>query len=467
MAFFGIVISAVLARFMTKTAFGQFSYYIAVSQLFLPILDMGASGYYTKRSARNRDMIGLNWARSVGLKLYSIPITIVALAAYFYFAKGRIDATILLVIIYAITYSFLLSTDGPFRSGEMGFAWAIRRTVYEVSYFVMTLGTLILFHLTTPLQQFMIAIAAVIIAAAWAITTVVNVTGLNWRQFREQVFTPLGKAELTALWPFAVNGFLFVFYYRLTAIFIDYFGKPAELADFRVAFVIMTAVLYVPRSISWASNPRMQLHEEKNDIEKFHRLLRNSADINLIITALTTIGGLIYGSTLIGLLFGHKYANLGWMWYVIDLSMGLFLVQQFCVVLLNSFRKERHVVRTFVMGIAVLTMLNIILIPRMGALGAAWARLAAGLLMVPLNLRALAQLVGWSNLHGMNLWRFTAANLAAAAVGVAVLFVNFWLSLACFLIAYAGLLYVLGTYPEPVERMIKRILRRLHFRTQN
>ncbi len=459
MALFGVVISAVLARYMSKSDFGRFSYLVALATLFLPILDMGATGFYTRLSSRERQMIGPHWARAIGLRVYSIPLTAAILAVYFYFSEGRIEWEMWLVLLYAISQSVMLSTDVAFRAGERGYAWAIRRSVYEISYFAMTVTTLAIFHLTTPLQQYAIAVVALALAAAWATTTVFNVTGLTWRQFRTSVFAPLSLTEFRNLWPFALNGALFVFYYRLTAVFIEHFGTSEQLADFRVVFVIMTAALYIPKPIIWATSPRMAWHDEQNDSERFHKLLQQSVDVNLYVSSFITVGGLVFGAQLVAVAFGRKYAHLGWLWYVIDVSMGLFFIQQFCADLLNNFHQARHVVRTLALGIAVMTVLNLILIPRYGALGAGWARLVAGAVMVPVNLRAVGRLVGgFSRLHGISLWRFLAANAAAAGLGLALLLINFWLSLAVFLLAYPAFSYMLGAMPAQLVKLLARMM---------
>ncbi len=454
MAVFGVVTSAVLARYMSKSDFGQFTYFIAVATIVLPLLDPGATGYYFRKGSRNRDMTGKYWARAAGLRIYTAPVTALVLLIYFWLTGDGMGWNYILVVAFAIMQSLLLSTDIAFRANEQGRSWAVRRTVYEAANFVMTLAALALFGLTSPTQQLTITLFATFLGAAWAIGTVAKISSLTWRDVWQEITRPVTSAEISALWPFAVNNALNIFYYRATAIFIEQLGTPSELANFRVVFVVMISALYVPKAIIWASSPRIALHDEHAAREKFHKLLQYSADANLFISAIITVGGLLYGERLIGMVFGGKYAHLGLLWYVFDFAIGVFFVQQFCVDLLNNLKRERHVVRTFVVGIVVLTALNLILIPYLGALGAAWARLVAGLVMVPLNLYALIKLVGGQNLHAMNLWRFLMVNLISGVVGFLLLPVNFWISMAVFLIAYIGGGYVLGALPIHLDRLI-------------
>ncbi len=62
MAAFGLITSIVLARYLPKTVFGQYSYLLALAILFLPFLDMGGHTLYAVLGARgplaNRGVLG-------------------------------------------------------------------------------------------------------------------------------------------------------------------------------------------------------------------------------------------------------------------------------------------------------------------------------------------------------------------------------------------------------------------------
>jgi O-antigen/teichoic acid export membrane protein len=352
-----------------------------------------------------------------------------------------------------------LGTDVFFRAGEYARGWATRKILYEISYFIMTLATLAILGWTQVFEQFLIAIIATIISLGWATVTIARASALSWKEARAILLGPLRKAEIIALWPFALNASLYIFYYRMTAVMLERLGSSSDVADFRVAFVVVLAALYLPKAVSWASSPRLALYDKQGDQERFKQLLRQSADINLLIACFVTLGGALYGARLIGIAFGHKYADMTALWALMNVTIGLFYVQQFCVDLLNYLKKEREVVRTFVLGIMVLVTLNFVLIPKFGAVGAAWARVAAGCLMMPINLYTLASLIGFENLHGMNLYRFAVVNVISGVIGFLLLQVNFWLSLGVFVLTYLALLFALNVIPENIRRSGGRFLR--------
>jgi O-antigen/teichoic acid export membrane protein len=467
MAAFGLVSSIVLARYLPKTVFGQYSYLLALAIIFLPFLDMGGHTLYAVLGARDRSRIGASWARAIALKIYALPVTALLLAGYFTWSTGGIGLVFALVLLYTVAQSLLTSTDVAFRPAEQGRAWAIRRVVFESSSFLLVLSAVAFFHVQAPATLLLLVTIAVFVAVAWAVHTVVGLTHLTWAEFRAACRKPFGRDEIRALWPFAVNTALWVIYYRETNLFLENFGAnaKADLADFRVAFVIMTSALYIPKAVIWASVPRIALHDEQENREEFRALVRQTSGINTWLAIFFTLGGLLYGERLIGLVFGHKYAHLGQAWTLFDLVLGLLFVQQFCTDLLNGIRQERAVVYGLMAGIAILTALSFVLVPRYGIVGAAEAQLVAGAIMVPMNLLAVARRVGFENLHGIVLWRLALASLVAAAIGWALMVkVNFYLSFVVFILAFAGLSYAFGALPEQFAiatgRMLNAIKRR-------
>lgn len=459
MATFGMVSSVVLARYLPKAVFGEYFYLLALAIIFMPFIDMGGHTLYAVLGARDRSRIGVSWSRAIAVKLWSLPLMIVLMGAYFIYSTGHIGLIFMLTIAYTVAQSMLLSTDVAFRPAEQGRAWAVRRVVYETSAFVMICIAVVAFHVQDVERLLLIPTAAVTVAVTWSIFTVVSLTGLTRAQFVDAIRKPFDREEIRALWPFALNTILWVFYLRATNLFLQNLGHhpETELADFRVIFVIMTSVCYMPRAIIWAAVPRIAFHDENENREEFRTLVRQFSGVNTWLAAVFTLGGLLYGERLIGIVYGHKYAHLGLAWTLFDLVLGLTLIQQFCTDLLNGIRMERQVVRGLLAGISILTLASLIFIPRYGTIGAAAAQLLASGFMVPINFYALARRVGWENLHGVKLLRLGAACAISAAVGYFLLQVNFYLSLVVFLVVIVGSSSLLGALPEHFADFVVRV----------
>ncbi|HEY1632446.1 MAG TPA: oligosaccharide flippase family protein [Rhizomicrobium sp.] len=465
-AVFGLVTSIVLARYLPKDVFGQYSYLLSLAIIFLPLLDLGGHTLYAVLGARDRSRIGSFWARTIALKVYALPLTALVLAGYYYWSTRNVGLVYLLVLLYTVAQSLFLSTDVVFRPAEQGRAWAIRRVLFETASFFLVAVAVAFFHVHVASTLLLLVTIAVFVAVIWAVFTVVSITNLTWAEFLAQFRKPFDRAEVRALWPFALNTALWVFYYRETNLFLENFGAHAktDLADYRVSYQIMTSALYIPKAVIWASVPRIAFHDEQENLDQFHALVRETSGINTWLATFFTVGGLLYGERLIGLVFGPKYAHLGLTWTLFDIVMGLLFVQQFCTDLLNGIRQERAVVYGLVAGIVILTTLSYFLVPLYGAAGAGAAQIIAGAVMVPMNFFAVARRVGWKNLHGIKLWRLALVSVVVAAIGFGLMKLNFYLafyvSAVVFVAVFGALSYLLGALPEQFAVVAARLARR-------
>jgi O-antigen/teichoic acid export membrane protein len=460
MAVFGFVSGIVLARYLPKNTFGQYSYLLALAIVFLPLLDLGTHSLYTARAARERDKIGVYWARALALKLYALPILAMMLAGYFAMVSHMLGGLFWTVLFYIAAQSLLLSTDIVFRAAEQGRAWAIRRTIYETISLALILAAITILDARTAASLLLFASIAVALAAAWAVTASVRMTGLTRAQFLSAIREPLRRDEIKALLPFAVSTLLWVLFYRETNILLEYLGTRIDLADYRVAFLVMTAALYLPRAVTWASVPRIALHHAELDDGAFRRMMSKAVRANFYIAAFVVTAGALYGERLIGLAFGPKYMHLGLIWQVFNLLLGAMFVLQFCMDLLNALHQERRLAYALVGGIVVLTALDLFAIPHYGTAGGAAAQLAACLVILPISLVPFVRWVRPSAALVPAL-KLVAVVVVCGAAGFALRKASFFLSLVAFAPLFAIVSHLIGAMPEPVARPLWHLLKLL------
>ncbi len=460
MAVFGFVSGVVLARYLPKHTFGQYSYLLALAILFLPLLDLGSHSLYTTRAARDRANIGVYWARALALKIYALPILGILLAGYFIVVSHALGGLFWTVLFYIAAQSLLLSTDIVFRAAEQGRAWAIRRTIYETISLVLILAAVTILDAKTAASLLLFASIAVALAAAWAAAASVRMTGLTRAQFVSALREPLRRDEIKALLPFAVSTLLWVLFYRETNILLEYLGTRIDLADYRVAFLVMTAALYLPRAVTWASVPRIALHHAELDDGAFRAMMSKAVRANFYIAAFVVTAGALYGERLIGLAFGPKYMHLGVIWQVFNLLLGAMFVLQFCMDLLNALHQEKRLAYALVGGIVVLTGLDLLAIPHYGTAGGAAAQLAACLAILPVSLVPFVRWVRPAAALKPAL-KLVAVVVICGAAGFALRKASFYLSLAAFVPLFAAVSHMLGAMPQPIARPLWRLLRLL------
>ncbi len=457
MAVFGLVSGVVLARYLPKNVFGQYSYLLALAILFLPLLDLGTHTFYAVLGSRDRSRIGFYWARAVALKLYALPFMAMLLAVYFLFVShdvGRLFATVLL---YVVLQSMLLSTDIVFRAAEQGRAWAIRRTIYEAVSLALIVAALTILDTKTAAALLLVACIAVGIAAVWAVRAAARIAGITRAGFLAALREPPRTAEIMSLLPFALSTLLWVVFYRESNILLQFLGTRVDLADYRVAFLVMTAALYLPRAVTWSSVPRIALHHAQLEDGAFRGMLSKAIRVNFYIAGFVTTAGLLYGERLIGVVFGHKYGHLGPTWQAFNLLLGAMFVLQFCTDMLNTLHQERRLAWSMVLGIGVLTLLALLLIPRYGTAGAAAAQLIACAAILPIALVPFARWVRPGAALAA-LLRLAAVMLISGAAGYALRRLGFYASLFTFPLIFAFVSHALGAMPEQIAQRLQRVL---------
>lgn len=107
-------------------------------------------------------------------------------------------------------------------------------------------------------------------------------------------------------------------------------------------------------------------------------LLRGVALAALAAAALAAFG-LVLGGPLLTLLFGPEYAEAAPIWRVLVLALCALTVNAPLTVALVATREERAFAACALFAAAVNVLLNFALVPRLGALGAAWATVATEL----------------------------------------------------------------------------------------
>jgi O-antigen/teichoic acid export membrane protein len=121
--------------------------------------------------------------------------------------------------------------------------------------------------------------------------------------------------------------------------------------------------------------------------------------------------------------------------------------------------KQKHLVFFLIGSVGLNIMINIILDPQLGASGAAIARLSSSLAFLLVNMGYVARRVHYHNIFKI-LWKPLAATICMGAVILIIQDANLWFVIACGIIVYLVVLYLLRGLSEVEKVWIKSILNR-------
>jgi O-antigen/teichoic acid export membrane protein len=155
------------------------------------------------------------------------------------------------------------------------------------------------------------------------------------------------------------------------------------------------------------------------------------------------LGGALLAVELVQQVFGLSYLPAGAALQVLIWSVPVSLLRNVAISALVARSRQDQVLRTTTGSTVLNLVLNVVLIPRYGIMGAAWATVATELLRTILALRFAAE-EGLVVLPLRRLGRATVSGLAMVALLMVVRPANLWAAIAFGGIAYLGVLTAVG-----------------------
>ena len=160
---------------------------------------------------------------------------------------------------------------------------------------------------------------------------------------------------------------------QIDSLMIGHFMSEMDVGYYAVAIVFMQGITLLPRAVQRVTNPSIARYYGKNDYSNIRSLIKGTMFKISLITIVIALFFAIFGKILIGIIFTKEFLPayipllillVGYSIYASFVSIGSSL---------SSIGKIKMVFWISLMCAILNTLLNIILIPRFGLLGAASA----------------------------------------------------------------------------------------------
>jgi len=375
-----LVVATWVARHLGPSEFGRFSYALALVAMFTPLASMGLDSVLVRALVRTPQ------ARSA---LIGTAMLLRGIGAVLTVACSLVAASVILSStagLPEIVLPLALATLCVFADPMDAVMQATMRNHVSVA---IRSGSLIV---ASGLRIGLILCGAGVVAFAWvqAAEAAMACLGLIWL-LRRSDMRPIPswaatKELLTLAWPLAVTGLLIGIYTKLDQIFLGYFVSHEDLGVYAAAMRISELWYFLPSAVIVAVFPTMvRLHANSSPQAfqiHFQRLLDLASFSAMVIcSVISAASGL-----LTGILYGQSFAGsagllaiLAWNGYFI--TLGIAVGSYYTVTGRTGF-----VMASALAGAVLGIGLNLLLIPRIGASGAAVASVAAqaGGMLLPL-----------------------------------------------------------------------------------
>jgi len=362
------------ARVLGAEGYGVFSYALGLAGFFIMFKNIGVDSIMTRDIAK--DPKSRNQIFSTGFWIEICLLIITAILLLFVaplFSKISAAITLLPIIAIMLIADDLRDFFIAFFRGVEKMEWeALIITVANV--LVTIFGFVALTYSKTPISL------AISYTSASLLVTIITGSIIFWRYGFEVIknFTSkLVKPILVSAWPIAVSGLLSIFLFNIDLIMLGWWRTVSEVGVYSAAQKIIGVLTIFSGLIGTSTFPVFARFAHQEDKEKIRVLVEGAFKIMFAFCIPVIVGGVILGSSLLPYIFGSGYSSGGGAFIVLLFS----ILAMYPLVILSNYvfahDKQRKTVLFPLVGAIFNIILNFLLVPPYGMIGASFATLVS------------------------------------------------------------------------------------------
>ncbi|MFM6097503.1 MAG: flippase [Dolichospermum sp.] len=369
----GLFVGVWVARYLGVQQFGVFNYATAFVALFSTLSTLGLDSIVVRSIVREPEKRAEILGTAFWLKLFGGVAALLLAVSSIIVVRHDDQLTISLVAI--------LSSVGIFQAFDTIDLWF--QSQVQSKYTVIAKNTA--FVITALVKVALISFHAPLIAFAWAALGEVSLGAIGFIiSYRVRGYSPwlwpwslpLAKTLLKESWPLILSGVTIMIYMRIDQIMLGQMVGDKAVGLYSAATRISEVWYFIPTVIASSVSPAIYAAKEVSEAlyyQRIKQLIRMLVLISLVISVPMSL----MSFKLITILFGNGYAEAGkilaiHIWASLFVFMGVATSPWFIAEGLTEFSFHRTLI-----GAVVNVVLNFILIPSCGGIGAAIATVIA------------------------------------------------------------------------------------------
>jgi O-antigen/teichoic acid export membrane protein len=369
--FIKMLVTIAVARYLSKDKLGIITGGITYIYLFSAIAALGLDQFIVKelhQFPKNRDRIlGTSFWMKVCAGIVCIPL--IWLSYQVYPAKGTPYTYVLIFSVIGIVQAFNV-IDSYFQS-EVQSKYIMQ--VQVAGNLLSAVIKLVLIYMQMPLIAFVYAYALDFIFLSSGYYFTYQRKGrsvFNWAYNHE-----LAKKLLKCSWPLIISGIMVSLYMKIDQLMIQNISGTEEAGAYATVATLSEAWNFIPTVIVTTLFPAI-LNARRDDLERYKKRIQNLYDL-MVYLSLPAAIVITFASPLIYKLYTPEYAYAApvlsvHIWSGVFVFLGAANSQY---LIAEGYTKLTFLRTGF--GAIVNILLNLILIPKMGMMGAAIATLIA------------------------------------------------------------------------------------------
>jgi len=383
-----------IARTLGNEIFGKYSFILSLTAIFLIISEFGIKSVAIRDVARDSSLVGRYLRSLISLKLSFSLFSIIILVLFVNLLDMPPDTTLA---------SYIFAGGLFFQSMSYAFRWvfhALQIMEFEALQRVAERFLLLVLSLLVLWQGF----GLIALSFAFLITQIV-IFILSLFFVTRKVRMPSVKADLsffvytikTAVF-FALCEVLWMIYFRIDIVMIAKIRGETEVSWYNAAYVIVNFITLISMLMMQAMYPVLSsLYEKERDKLKG---IAESLFRYLIIIAIGIVPVVfMLSDRIIKIIYGPGYSySIDALKVLIFVILFLFPGNLFAHILASSNRHKQLALVNFI-GVVVNIVLNFILIPKYGYLGAGISTIITEIILCFLLYRVMSRFIKISSLR--------------------------------------------------------------------
>ncbi len=372
-----MVLIIYMARKLGTDQWGVFSYAISMASLLMIFSDIGISNLLTREIVQKKEEYERFISTALFLKIIILLISTVLTIVISPFISNIPEANKIFVIIAVVLFFDSLTNLG------LAFNRAFEKMEREV--IIKTISNTLVLIIGIVLLN--VSPTSKSIAMAYAVGSIMS-SFLIFFMIKDDIKKFLVKIDkkkigliLQTTWPFAIIILIGSIMANTDTFMLGIWKTPKEIGLYAVAQRFYQLIIIIPSVVSTATFPIMSRLTEGKDSQQFALVFEKTIAFIMILGMPIAVGGIVLANQLIPLVFGIEYIEAVPLLQI----LMLMLIVSFPITIMSntifSHNKQRSLATAYMAGIIFNIIINALLIPTMGAKGAALATLISTTIM--------------------------------------------------------------------------------------
>jgi len=445
----------IYARVLGPADLGQYYFALSITSIFSIFIDLGLGNVVTREVAKYPEKARSILASSIAVKLPLAILTVLAIMAWS-FAWGYDPLVKQLIYISAIAM-VLDSFTGIFYAVARGFHNLKFESISSILFqLIILLLSLVILKRGGSINWLM---AALLVASLFNFIYSFTVIKSVWKISVAPIWDkPLIRKLFAMALPFGLFVIVQRFYTYFDSVLLFKLAGDRAVGLYQVPFKIVIALQFLPMAFVASLYPVLSTYWQSNR-EKLALAFEKAITYCLALAIPVSFGTIALADKII-VLFKEQFTETGLLLKVVMLALPFMFLAFPVGSMLNACDRQKRNTINMTITAVVSAILNIILIPRLGVLGACITTLITTILMLVLGWIVIPQII---HLHWKAiLWSCSKIILAGLTMLIVVELIKNQLN-PIITIIIAGVVYLVALYTykgvsrEDIDYFIKSL----------